>query len=187
MAVVVEAALVLIAMALGWLFGLTLQDQFPHDAAGWGWAIARGFVATIPMLAVFFWMLHTKLHSFRELNRQVRWILAQMFPDPSIGQLAMVAALAGVGEELLFRGVIQTLFIEWTLPLAGITIASVLFGAMHALSKLYFAFATAIGFCLGWMAWYYHDLLGPIIAHAVYDFVALVYLTRFEANASDRK
>ena len=33
---------------------------------------------------------------------------SEMFPGGSVPQFAMVAALAGVGEELLFRGVLQT-------------------------------------------------------------------------------
>jgi membrane protease YdiL (CAAX protease family) len=60
----------------------------------------------------------------------------------------------------------------------GLVIASLLFGAMHAVSRVYFILATVIGFCFGWMTWYYHDLVGPMVAHGVYDFVALLYLTR---------
>jgi membrane protease YdiL (CAAX protease family) len=90
----------------------------------------------------------------------------------------MVAVLAGVGEELLFRGVVQAKLIDWTSPAIGVVIGSLLFGAMHALSKTYFVLATLIGLCFGWLAWHYHDLVAPIVAHTVYDFVALLYLSR---------
>jgi hypothetical protein len=90
----------------------------------------------------------------------------------------MVATLAGVGEELLFRGVLQVKAGQWTTPLIGLLIASLLFGLAHALSKLYFAFAVAVGAFLGWLAIACHDLVAPMIAHGLYDFLALAYLSR---------
>jgi membrane protease YdiL (CAAX protease family) len=62
----------------------------------------------------------------------------------------------------------------------------VLFGLLHALSKIYFALATLIGLGLGWMTWYFNDLVGPMVAHTVYDFLALLYLSR-TAQRFDRK
>src|SRR4029077_2757949 len=93
-------------------------------------------------------------------------------------QFAMVAVLAGVGEELLFRGGLQTIFGNWTTPLVGMLVTSLAFGPAHALSKLYFLFAVAVGGFLGWMTWKYNDLVAPMVAHGVYDFLALVYLSR---------
>ena len=104
--------------------------------------------------------------------------MSEMFPAASVAQFAMVAALAGVGEELLFRGVIQTKLAGWTTPLAGLLLASVLFGLAHALSKPYFAFAIVVGIFLGWLALQYNDLVAPMVAHALYDFLALVYISR---------
>jgi hypothetical protein len=101
-----------------------------------------------------------------------------MFPNGSIAQFATVAALAGVGEELLFRGSLQTALSNWTTPIIGLVITSVLFGLAHALSKLYFVFAVAVGAFLGWLTLKYNDLLAPIIAHGLYDFLALAYLSR---------
>jgi membrane protease YdiL (CAAX protease family) len=83
-----------------------------------------------------------------------------------------------VGEELLFRGALQTKLAEWTSPIVGLLLTSFLFGLAHALSKLYFLFAIAVGAFLGWLALEYHDLVAPMIAHALYDFVALVYLSK---------
>ncbi|MEO7402767.1 MAG: CPBP family intramembrane glutamic endopeptidase, partial [Burkholderiales bacterium] len=90
----------------------------------------------------------------------------------------MVAALAGIGEELLFRGVIQTKLGDWMTPLIGLCLTSFLFGLAHALSKLYFAFAIIVGAFLGWLSLHYHDLVAPMVAHGLYDFVALVYLSK---------
>ena len=99
--------------------------------------------------------------------------------------IVVLALLSSAGEELLFRGVLQTLIGRWTTPIVGLVVASFLFGLAHALSKVYFLLATVIGFFLGWMAWYYHDLAAPIVAHAMYDFVALMYLSRSRLSSDN--
>lgn len=184
MAVVVEGALALIAVALAWVCGVPLREQIPSSGAPLVWAIARGLITTLPMLAIFLWLVHSSWPVFRELREQVDVLLAEMFPSPSLGQLALVAVLAGVGEELLFRGTLQTLLSWLTTPVVGVLLASLLFGAMHALSRVYFALATLIGLVFGWMTLHYNDLVGPMVAHGVYDFVALVYLTRLRRRSS---
>ena len=47
------------------------------------------------------------------------------------------------------------------------------------MSKSYFAFATLIGIYLGGLLLWTDSLLVPIVAHAVYDFIALLYGTRW--------
>ena len=55
-------------------------------------------------------------------------------------------------------------------------VLSLLFGLAHALTRTYAVLATLVGFYLGFLFWLTGNLLAPILAHAVYDFVALVYL-----------
>jgi membrane protease YdiL (CAAX protease family) len=184
MAVTVEGAIALVAVGLAWLFGVTLRDQMPEFGVPLAVAVVRGLVATVPMLVVFWWLVHSDRRPLRELRHQVDRLIGEMFPASNVGQLALVATLAGVGEELLFRGVLQTLLVRWMTPVIGVVIASLLFGLAHALSKIYFLLAAVIGLWLGWLTWYYNDLAAPIVAHGVYDFVALLYLSRSRAATS---
>jgi hypothetical protein len=177
-AVVVEGGLALIALGLAWLFHVTLRDMFPPVGPPLMNAIMRGLLATLPMLAVFLLLVNSNWPMMRQLREQVQWLIDEMFPSRSIGQFAMVAVLAGVGEELLFRGTMQSILGSWTTPVIGLVITSLLFGLAHALSKLYFLFAVAVGAFLGWMTLKYNDLVAPMVAHGVYDFLALVYLSR---------
>jgi membrane protease YdiL (CAAX protease family) len=185
MAVVVEGGLLLIALGLAWLFHVTLRDMFPPVGPPLMNAIVRGLLATLPMLAIFLLLVNSNWPMMRQLREQVQWLIDEMFPSRSISQFAMVAVLAGVGEELLFRGAMQSILGNWTTPVIGLVITSLLFGLAHALSKLYFVFAVAVGAFLGWMTLKYNDLVAPMVAHAVYDFLALVYLSRRKARLAD--
>jgi membrane protease YdiL (CAAX protease family) len=178
MAVVVEGGLALVALALAWLFGVSVRELFPQAGSQWLAAVVRGVVVALAMLVVFFWMVHSSRAALRELRQQVESLIGQMFPSGSLAQFGLVALLAGVGEELLFRGVIQTILSQWITPVAGLLITSLLFALAHALSNLYFALALIIGFCFGSLVYQYNDLVAPMVAHSLYDFVALIYLSR---------
>ena len=178
MAVAVEGGLALVAIVLAWLFRISLRDQFPTSGGQTASAVGRGLLATLPMLAALVFVVKSRSQPFRHLREQVEWLVREMFPTGSVAQFAMVAALAGIGEELLFRGVIQSKLGDWMTPLIGLCLTSILFGLAHALSKLYFAFAIIVGAFLGWLSLHYHDLVAPMVAHGLYDFVALVYLSK---------
>jgi membrane protease YdiL (CAAX protease family) len=178
MAVVVEGGLAVVAVTLAWLFRVSLREQFPALGAPLVAAVARGLLATLAMLLIFWLLVNSNLPQLRRLREQVQWLVNEMFPAATAAEFAMIATLAGVGEELLFRGVLQTKLAEWTTPTLGLLLASLLFGLAHALSKLYFAFAVAVGAFLGWLALEYNDLVGPMVAHGLYDFLALLYLAR---------
>lgn len=174
MAVLIEGGLVIVALGVGWLFGVPIREQLPADGGELAGAIGRGAAAALPMLAVFWWLVHSRRPALRQMREQVEELVGELFTSGNWAQFALVAVLAGVGEELLFRGVLQTLVVGWTTPVIGIVICSLLFGLAHALSRVYFVLATLIGLFLGTLAWTYQDLLAPMTAHAVYDFVALV-------------
>ena len=131
------------------------------------------------MLALFWILVHSQLPvDASTCGNRSSGSFAKCFPSGSYAQFAMVALLAGVGEELLFRGVIQSKLVEWTSPVIGVVLASLVFGAAHALSRLYFVLATLIGLYLGWLVERYGELVTPMIAHSLYDFLALVYLSK---------
>ena len=57
-------------------------------------------------------------------------------------------------------------------------IASLLFGLLHPISLAYVVVAAALGAYLGLVWMYSGNLLTVVVAHALYDFVLLVYLVR---------
>jgi len=60
----------------------------------------------------------------------------------------------------------------------AILISSAFFGLMHAVTATYAVLAAIIGAFFGLVYWYTDNLLVVVIAHALYDFLALLYLMR---------
>lgn len=93
---------------------------------------------------------------------------------------------AGVSEELLFRGVLQT-WSDRFLPLAfAILATNVLFGALHARTVLYAVIAGFVGVYLGVVFEASGNLVAPIVTHALYDAVALELARRAMAARHTR-
>jgi membrane protease YdiL (CAAX protease family) len=94
--------------------------------------------------------------------------------------LFILAAIAGISEEILFRGVIQPwMESSWGLN-TGLIGSSMLFGLVHAITPLYAVLAALVSIYLGLALDYggERNLLTPIIIHGLYDFLAFLALMR---------
>ena len=177
-AAIFEGSLVPAAIALGWLLGAPPLATFHAEWHG----VWLGIAATLPPLGLFWLCLACPWRPFARIADIMDETLLPLFRDCHVAKLAVIAALAGMGEEMLFRGVIQTAAAEaiggphgaWL----GLSVAAVLFGLLHFITPTYAILAGLIGLYLGglWLAC--GNLATPIIAHGVYDFVAMVYLVR---------
>jgi hypothetical protein len=105
-----------------------------------------------------------------------------LIPEPSIGSAVLLGASAGIGEELLFRGLIQPAIEKSTGPFVALVIASVLFGLMHAISWEYFWMGTLIGVILGTLLLITGGLWASILCHGLYDIVTIIWILRMELN-----
>ena len=87
--------------------------------------------------------------------------------------LIMIAIIPAVGEELLFRGVIQRIFCEWTgNNHVGIIIAAIVFSAFH-LQFYGFLPRLAMGIFFGYLFLWSRSLWLPILAHFVNNGLAV--------------
>lgn len=177
-----ESGLAVLALGIGWLCGhWPLVGMFgAGDLNGKLFAVAVGLMAAIPLfvaLRIFDALPFAPLQRLREL---VRDLLNQWLGGSSHWQLALVALSAGAGEEVLFRGLIQAGLERWIGPPwgvgVGLVVASLLFGVCHWLSTTYALLAMAAGLYFGLLMIATESLWTPLVAHAVYDFIALVYL-----------
>jgi uncharacterized protein len=174
LAITGEAGLLLLAWGLGrWL------QTWPGGGAGPVLpALVWGSLAVLPLLLALRWMLTTGFDPIRRLVVSVQEQLGPLLVGVSPLQLGLLATVAGVSEELLFRGVIQTGLARWLSPLGGLLVASGLFGLVHFASRAYAAVAGVMGLYLGLLFTAQGSLLAPIVTHALYDWVALLWIAR---------
>jgi membrane protease YdiL (CAAX protease family) len=148
-------------------------------------ALVRSGAALVPLLAWLGFGMTTRWAPLVRLREQVGHMVRSTFGRARWWSLAALAASAGVGEELFFRGALQPLAERWLGAAAGLAVVSVVFGALHASSSAYFLLATAVGVYLGWLAQHFNDLAAPILVHAAYDLVALWAFCRRSAGATE--
>jgi uncharacterized protein len=187
--ILLEGSLVGVALILSW-FGLFdhLQPLHELNAAKLWQGLVWGVMATIPML-----LLPVAIHFFpTRLLQPIRDFcqtrLQPIFRDSSWLELAILSLLAGLGEELLFRwclqGGITSLLAERSGIIAaatvGLIVASILFGLCHWVTTSYGLIALFIGAYLGLAMIWTDNFLVPAVAHALYDFIALIYIVRME-------
>lgn len=159
-------SLALVVVSLAWAawrdlpFGTLLA---PTPAGVLGGALAgAGLWSTIPLLL--------RSPGMRRIWHEV---LGPFASTLSTRDVVAVAALSGFTEELFFRGVL--------LPETGVVVSSLCFGALHALTATYFVWATAVGAGMSALTLASDSLVVPIVAHATYNFGALLLLRRAAA------
>ena len=191
--VVAEYLMVPIALVMMWVCGLpnagSISGQLLGDAH-WSWGVAFGLFATIPMLLSIVLTVMVPWRPLVELRELVQTKLAPFFRGMPSWALLLIAMGAGFGEEWLFRGFgIQG--IVWLLPgtwppevvqWTAILIVALVFGAMHALTPMYFSMTLAIGIYLGYLVLLTDSLLPAVVAHGLYDYIALLYIMRLDKD-----
>ena len=86
----------------------------------------------------------------------------------------MIGIIPAIGEELLFRGIIQRIFTDWTKNYHwGIWISAILFSALH-LQFYGFIPRAILGAIFGYMLVWSGNLWFPIIAHFVNNSTAVI-------------
>lgn len=159
-------------------------------------ALQQGTILTVP-LGIFAFVLDAvedKYPALKDVTKATqRSVLALMGgtfrPVLAIGLAIALGLAAGFGEELLFRGVFQfelgARFGDWI----GLTVSSVVFGALHAVTPLYAVLATIASLYFGGLYLLTDNLAVPIACHAVYDIGALFYAhyTVCQLSVSEQK
>jgi membrane protease YdiL (CAAX protease family) len=174
LAVVFEGGLAGLAWVLGWLIGQPALEHFSWDARDAG----LGFAACLPMLLLLYLIVRWPLGPLAGVKHFFDEVARPLFGPCTLLELAMISLLAGLGEEMLFRGVLQGALARWLGPLAGLLLTSLFFGLAHPITATYAVIAFLMGLYLGGLLMAAGNLLVPIEAHALYDFLALVYLLR---------
>ncbi|MGH9462908.1 MAG: lysostaphin resistance A-like protein [Vicinamibacteria bacterium] len=172
-----ECSLIVVAFVWSGLRGISIP--FRIDLAATGVALA----ATLGFVVVNFSLYHLSKRAGRPAGvlAFLESELFSLFRGMSVWQLTLLAAAAGLGEELLFRGVIQEEL--------GLGVASVLFGLMHGPTEDLWPlalWAAVTGAALGALYQVSGNLFVPAVSHALYDSAALIYFGRRGGNPRAR-
>lgn len=171
--VLAEGGMLAVALLLG--FGLAVP--FWTSARLDLFSIALGVVAGLVMLAGASAFTESSFPFAVRMRRDMDRFLG-LFRGATLPDFLFISVLAGLGEEALFRGVIQGGLVDYIgLPMA-IVVSSVLFGLAHYISRTYVVFAAGLGALFGVLYAWSGNIAVPMIAHAAYDFVALWYIYR---------
>jgi uncharacterized protein len=170
-----ELALGVLAIVLALFFGL--KPWLELRATPLDGLVA--VLATLPLLMGLLLLDQLPARAWLdELKDFMRRVVVPWFADTPWWGLALVALAAGVCEELLFRGVIQTGLGLWLGTLPGLLLASLLFGLVHYVSRAYFLITCLAGLYLGLIYLWTGNLLVVMLVHFFYDWAALVWYVR---------
>jgi membrane protease YdiL (CAAX protease family) len=174
--VVLAGEALVAAIALGW--ARYLEQPVAVEPPARGLLLGLGGAAVLAGLNGWMLLRAPDFPIARTVRRVTRDVLVPLFQNVRLPHIVFISAAAGAGEELLFRGVAQ--------PALGIVAASLLFGAAHTSGPSTIGFglwAACVGFVLGGLAAISGGVVAPIVAHALYDGMAIWYVAnRFEGR-----
>ena len=184
---IVEGGMAMVALLLGW-FGFFDHHQSLNEIGlpQWVYGFTWGVIATLPMLIGLAAIHYCPIRFLEPMKKFVDEKLHPLFRGSSTFELLLLSLLAGFGEELLFRWCLQggltTALTPWAgahaATLIGLLIASALFGLCHWINVSYAVTTFVIGLFLGLTMIWSGSFLVPAIAHALYDFIALIYIVK---------
>jgi hypothetical protein len=163
--------------SLATALALALRDGVPWDYPS-PWVsleplLAQAVSCVLGLLLALVVIAGTRLSVARfswaqHLHLELRPIAHGLLP----WQVVLIAGFSSLGEELLFRGLLQ--------PWLGVLPTAVLFGICHQIPGpsrwVWVCWATFVGLAFGAIFAATGSLLGPLLAHAVINAVNLSYL-----------
>ena len=109
LAVFFEIGLAPFSLFLGWLLSRPPLEtfQWSSDAAVWG------VLATIPLILMFMGMLRWPIGPLARVKEFCDNEVVPLLKEVPWSDIALISLSAGVGEEMLFRGVLQASITGW--------------------------------------------------------------------------
>ncbi|MEY3174798.1 MAG: hypothetical protein RLZZ436_2712 [Planctomycetota bacterium] len=148
-----------------------------------------GLLASVPMLLMLAVCLLSRSTEMTRIRQFLRDSIGVYLAQSSWLDLLLLAVLAGVCEEIFFRGFLYSWISNWN-PILAVLLSNLLFAAAHAVTPLYALLAGFLGLYLTSLISIdaTPNLLIPIIAHALYDLIAFgIVIHDYRRHATAQK
>lgn len=181
-----EANLAIVALVLGWFVDVIPYQYLYFDRT----AVSIGLIGTLPLFLLFMVFYLHPVAGFEQIKQTLLDTLGDHLAQLRWYHMFALAAAAGFGEELLFRGTIQPWMENLGGKQFGLLASNVIFGLVHAITRMYAIITGLVGVYLGYLMDVSgeRNLLAPIITHGLYDFLAfLVVADTVKKNALSTK
>ena len=144
-------------------------------------------LVTLPMFALLYLERGSRFVWLRELWELSGEVLGPVVVRVTFAELVAVSLFAGIGEELLFRGFLQSWLGTYGL-LVALVVPNLMFGALHWISRGYAACTFCIGLYFSCLLHFADsvNLATLMVAHSLYDLVALMCLAREVRSRADQ-
>lgn len=179
-----ESSLVVLAYGVGWLWNVDPMADFRFSWEPMLWGLA----GTLPLYGLFLLSYRIPLGGLRPIKRLLIERLGPFLGACHWWELLYLGLLAGLTEEILFRGVLQPLAESRWGWAAGIAFSNFLFAMAHFVTPLYAVLAGLTGLYLGLSLDFGggRNLLTPVFIHALYDFLAFLAVAQTYRAESGR-
>ncbi len=176
-----ESFLIIVAIFLGWIAGIDPFEYLQFSEK----SVFYGLFGTVPLFLIFIAMENMPIAAIQKIREMLLETIAPYLYRKHWTDLFILAAIAGISEEVLFRGVIQPWMENSWGMVAGLVASSVLFGLVHAITPLYAFLATCVSIYLGLFLDYggERNLLTPIVVHTMYDFLVFLAIMKTYKNS----
>ena len=106
-------------------------------------------------------------------------MLHQLFKHFTWTHIIIISVLAGIGEEVLIRGALQSFLVSSSSPLIGIIVTSFIFGLLHCVTKIYVLVTFLLGLVFAVVFYITDSMILVMLGHVVYDIFAFSMIVKF--------
>jgi membrane protease YdiL (CAAX protease family) len=184
MTIAVEAGMGAAALGIGYYFDIPFAKSIHLYPPDW-FALGIGAISALIAALIAIFIQRLPFSFTKQLKEDSNRVVSNLLGQCTRPDLIGIAMLAGVGEELLFRGLFQQGLMfavpeDWLAagPWIVTAIVALLFGMLHSISIPYVVVATIASVGLSVLFITTGDLLACILCHALYDLVLLLVLVK---------
>lgn len=174
-ALLFQQSLFLAAGAALWIWaGQPFESFVPF---GW-YDVLLGLALTVGLIALHQMIVLLWPAGNRRLAEEMGGSVFSTERPYDLGAILVISLSAGIGEEALFRGGIQTFAGLYMPGWAAILVATAVFTAAHPGSRAFMICVAVLSLIFGSVYAWTGSLLGVMIAHALYDIFACLWTQR---------